>query len=417
LARKNDPFFAGSPGQRKLAEWFAGLWKQFNYDRGIHTRRVHYQLVSQPDPCLRPNGKPYENTLESWDYLARASKEARYLGLVLPDAFVDRRNPEVSEFVSYETVQDSPRCVLDEIEWQLPSISTDLSLDNITLPDVYVTGYDYSDSDQPYHLEIWCEKSTMNDVLIPICERYAMNLVTSVGFQSITAVISLLARRVERSGKPARVFYISDFDPAGDWMPTAVARQIEYWIDRYCSQEVKLTPLALTRNQVTDYHLPRIPIKESDKRRAGFEDRYGQGAVELDALEALYPGKLGEIVREAIAPYRDMTLQDRLGEAEEEAQEIAELDWDNVKEEYEPELEAIKQDAEAILSGYRGKLEALAADLEKDLEPIAERLRLVQHMKYTLRRWGLHQIFPRAPPLRPMIQMRRTGCMTAIVSI
>jgi hypothetical protein len=48
-----------------------------------------------------------------------------------------------------------------------------------------------------------------------------------------------------------------------------------------------LTPLALTLAQVQQYRLPRIPIKESDRRKPGFEDTYGEGAVELDALEAL----------------------------------------------------------------------------------------------------------------------------------
>ena len=28
---------------------------------------------------------------------------------------------------------------------------------------------------QRYHLEIWCEKSTMNDVLVPLCQRYGIN--------------------------------------------------------------------------------------------------------------------------------------------------------------------------------------------------------------------------------------------------
>jgi hypothetical protein len=36
-------------------------------------------------------------------------------------------------------------------------------------------------------------------------------------------------------------------------------------------------PLGLTRGQVQYYRLPRIPIKESDTRKAGFEERYGEG--------------------------------------------------------------------------------------------------------------------------------------------
>jgi hypothetical protein len=39
---------------------------------------------------------------------------------------------------------------------------------------------------QRYHVEVVCEKSTMNDVLIPLCERYGMNLQTGAGELSIT---------------------------------------------------------------------------------------------------------------------------------------------------------------------------------------------------------------------------------------
>lgn len=59
LARQNDPFYVGSPTERKMAEWFAELWRRFGYSAGIHLRRIHYQLVSQEDP-RKHNGKPYK---------------------------------------------------------------------------------------------------------------------------------------------------------------------------------------------------------------------------------------------------------------------------------------------------------------------------------------------------------------------
>ena len=50
-------------------------------------------------------------------------------------------------------------------------------------------GYMYAPSDQPYLVEIWIEKSTMDDVLLPLCEELHINLVTSAGFQSITSAV------------------------------------------------------------------------------------------------------------------------------------------------------------------------------------------------------------------------------------
>ncbi len=58
LAPQNDPFYVGTDGDRKNAEWFAALWGRFGYGSGVHLRRVHYQIISQSTPVLMPNGKP-----------------------------------------------------------------------------------------------------------------------------------------------------------------------------------------------------------------------------------------------------------------------------------------------------------------------------------------------------------------------
>src|SRR5215472_2010818 len=94
LAPQNDPFYTGTPNDWAMAEWFAGVWRAFGYQSGVHLRRIHYQVVSQDPPLALPNGKAYENTMECWDFLNLASKAARYLQLVDPAAFVDRKNAE-----------------------------------------------------------------------------------------------------------------------------------------------------------------------------------------------------------------------------------------------------------------------------------------------------------------------------------
>jgi hypothetical protein len=48
---------------------------------GVHLRRLHYLLFSTAT-IVFPNGKPYENTHNCWEYLGRASSDARYLDLV-----------------------------------------------------------------------------------------------------------------------------------------------------------------------------------------------------------------------------------------------------------------------------------------------------------------------------------------------
>ncbi len=374
LARQNDPFYAGSPAQESRAAWFASLWERFAYTTGVHLRRIHYQLVSQHDP-QKDDGTPYENTEGCWGYLSEAAKAARYLGYVRADAFIDRRNPEPHILAPGFRQTPTPEWWVGELAAGLPTVPVGLAGElNLRLPHAYADGYEYEPGDQPYHVELWVEKSTMDDVLIPVCQELGLNLVTSLGFQSITSVIALI-QRVAATERPARIFYISDFDPAGDGMPTAVARQLEYWLAEYAADaDVALTPLALTREQVERYRLPRIPVKDSDRRKANFEERYGEGAVELDALEALQPGVLAQLVSEAVAPYRDGTLARRLGEASRQAQQAVDDAWEQVTAQYQDELDAIEQGAEPIVDRYQSRLHQLRDEMAAELAPLEERL-------------------------------------------
>jgi hypothetical protein len=385
LSLKHDPFYAGTGAGLALGQWFAELWERFSPPSGTHLRRFHYQIVNVTSPPLMLNKKTYQNTEPCWAELQSASTYARHLGLVAPDSFVDRRNPEPQLHARYLSPPDEPGWTVGEMFWSLPRIVAKLA-DGISfaLPTPEVTGYGYDQSDQPYHLEIWIEKSTMNDVLEPLCRRFGVNFVTSVGFQSITSAIGLLRRlahirSVVGTGKPTRVFYASDFDPAGLGMPVAVARHVEFYLDAYApGADVKLNPLVLTKQQVIDYALPRIPIKDEDLRKGNFEDRHGEGAVELDALEALHPGELARIVREAIEPYRDESLEEALQEAAGEAQEAAEEAWEEATEDERQELAEIEEEARQICAGFEGQLRELDTQLQEKLAPLKERLNRVR---------------------------------------
>jgi hypothetical protein len=385
MSRNRDPFYAGAPAQQAKAEWFAELWQRLQLPRGVHLRRIHYRLVTQKPGQLLPSkhdGTPYRNTELCWEYLQDAGATARYRKLVPADAFEDHRNPPPKLFMRGSGGHGPAAVALERLAWwSLPSIRTNLATDFwLPLPGIEtVQGYDYDAGDQPYHVEVWIEKSTMDDVLEPVCRRLYANLITGEGFQSITNVVKLL-QRVCELGKPARIFVISDFDPAGDSMPVAVARQAEFWLPEFATgADMKVTALALTREQVITYQLPRIFIKDTDVRKEGFEDRYGEGAVELDALEAIHPGELARLVREAIEPYRDPTLADRLEEAEDAARELAEEAWAERLAPYQEELDAIREEVGAIVARYEGRLENLDETLQADLTPLRERMDAVRH--------------------------------------
>jgi len=377
MAPQNDPFYSGSETRKTMAHWFANLWEEFSYTTNVHIRRVHYQIISTV--LHKHDGRVYQNTDNDWGYLCTASAQARYLGLVPADAIVDHKNPRphIYLFSGYEGTYDWH---IEFPDWKMPTINTYLPGVDI---DIYYTpylempypvfyGYEYHHSLQPFHLEVWYEKSTMNDVLVPLCEQYHVNLVTGEGFLSITSVIDLL-KRVRRINKPVRIFYISDFDPAGDSMPFAISRQIEYWVDN--GMDIKLKRLALTTEQVKHYRLPRVPIKESDRRKDSFEERYGEGAVELDALEALYPGELGRIVSEAIEPYLDKHLEHKLHKVNREAGEELDEAVQEVVADYTGDIEEVERKIERIVREYKKQLSGLANEVEEKLAPYRDKLR------------------------------------------
>ena len=381
LAPQNDPFYTGRPAELDAAQWFANLWARFGYGHGVHLRRIHYQLVSQDLPIQKPNGTRYENTDNDWKYLGDASKYARYLELVPADHFVDRRNPDA--ILNADWHEDpEPDYWADDGGWwhnhNLPDLPAlpDLPESLPYLPDFVVSGYD--GIQQPYLVEVWAEKTTMNDVLEPLCERYRVNLVTGAGELSITAVVDFL-ERVQQSGRPARILYVSDFDPAGLGMPISVARKVEFYQRKrgFDDQDIKLDPVVLTADQVAAYRLPRMPVKDSDRRKASFEAAHGQGQVELDALEALHPGELARILEGTILNYHDPQLEQRAREQEGSLRQALEGERERIADELQEDLGAVESDYADLRGEFaatRRRFAELVADFQAEIDAHRERL-------------------------------------------
>lgn len=384
LAPKNDPFYTGRNSEVVASEWFTDLWQRFGYDRGVHLRRIHYRIVSQDPPVARPDGSTYENTQRDWDYLNEASKWARYLNMVPSESFVDRRNPDAIIHARWYTPDDvffddpTPRFEVqnpwdfDNDDYFLPDLPDLPSLpDGLPeYPDFLIDGY--SGIQQPFHIEIWCEKTTMNDILEPLCREYNANLVTGAGEMSITSVVEFL-RRVRQAGRPSRIIYISDFDPAGLGMPISVSRKIEYFQrnEGHHDLDIRLQPLLLTADQVAQYRLPRVPVKDTDLRKGSFEAAFGQGQVELDALEALHPGELADITEKAILQFYDLTLDDRASERRRELTQALDTARDLVLDSYDDDLSELMMGYTQLVNGF-AQTQQRFSDLVEDFQPEIE---------------------------------------------
>jgi len=388
MSAASDPFYMGQPFQRREAEWFARVWHGLGYGEmaGIHLRRVHYRLSGDTrrydEAWVMPETKkdpaePYENTFHCFERLIRASIAARHLGLVDAHAFVDRRSPEPHIYLH----GDGALHPTVEVEWEgwlLPSAPT-FALDaDIELPTASVSGYRYREDLEPYHLEIWIEKSTMDDVLKPLCSDYGVNLVTGVGYMSISSAMRLM-RDARRWGKPVRILYASDFDPAGIGMPITPSRQIEYALWKMGGNsagiDIRLEPVILSKEQVEYYELPPVPLKDEASNTANFVKRHGAThGAELDALEAEHPGELRRLREEQIIEFRDAELPGKLREAAEEAQELADAELERRLAPHAGEIEAIRVEAEEIAERYRPRLEAIGQELDAEMSHLRERL-------------------------------------------
>jgi hypothetical protein len=392
LSHDNDPFVSDRPGRRlDHAKWFAGLWETFEFADGVHLRRIHYRLVVTPS-LVWPNGERYANTYLHWHRLCTSASDARYLDFVPAGAFVDRRAPEPLIFVPHDIATEaslgiSHTDILIDSDEDLPSFDwTPNEYEFPPLPNLILSRPEIV---EPYAIELWSEKSTQNDVLLPLARSLGITLVTGVGELSITACHGLLSR-IREHGRRTRIFYISDHDPSGENMPVSVSRKIEFLLRRDSKNsdlDICLQPLVLTPEQVAEYDLPRAPIKDSDKGRTRFEERHGTGATELDALEELRPGELERLIREAVARYRRPTRLARNNIAR-KAREIdetlietrqdvlashadaiarARTSWETAHAEIESHQEAITE-AFAALDQYRNIIEQHQDAIEAKLD-------------------------------------------------
>jgi hypothetical protein len=359
LSGRNDPFMADMPSRRAAAMWFADIWERLKLTPGMHDRRIHYLIISQQTPVLDVNGEAYENTEACWKRLTYAIRDARYLELIPASAIVDRRSPDPAIFRTYgkgedEEGEDSEAHIYPSAGGT-GSATVEISGPELWLPSLKLSKPTIS---QPYHLEIFCEKSTINDVLMPLGEQYRINIILGIGETSATACEALVERARE-SGRPVRVLYVSDFDPAGQSMPLAAARKIEFYGRSVEGLDIQVRPVALTHDQCVRYRLPRTPIKDSEVRGARFEARFGEGATELDAMEAVRPGELRRILVREIERYHDGTLDHRIRAA---ANEVA------------GEIVAITRQIHGRHADAIAALEAEQATISAEVERMRERV-------------------------------------------
>lgn len=366
MSKQRDPFWSDSLARKERAEWFKSLWDRFDLQPGKHLRAVHYRLVQARIPVIKWDGERYLNTEEDWDALVEIVADARYLGLIPADALEDRRNDAPVLYVPDET---EPAVVLDD------AYPWGVSLSAFTYPPDFAITYP-ARGRQKYQRLLICEKTSLNDVLIPVCEERQASLVTAKGELSVTQTQKIVQRIVE-DGRPARIFHLTDHDPSGATMPVSTARKIEFWLRKAGFQDVTFAHIALNREQVAEYDLPPIPLKDKDLRRAKFEARHGGGGVELDAFLEIAPEILASIVREAFDPWFDYFLAERVQEMRDALERACEDARDAALDPFAERTDDLRERIDALRVPIAPQIAALDAEARALGEEITDALRAV----------------------------------------
>lgn len=174
---------------------------------------------------------------------------------------------------------------------------------------------------QAVRLWVLCEAGGMAPMLARAANPYGVPVLTSGGFDSVTAKHDLAQELAEvlEEGTRAQVLHLGDMDPSGEHLFTSLAEDVSAMVNTLCGAQPVFTRLAVTREQADRLALPTAPPKPTDRRR--FTGQTVQ-------CEAIAPDMLAAILRAAIEAQRAPdTVRDVLAlEAEFRAALVAKLE-------------------------------------------------------------------------------------------
>jgi hypothetical protein len=130
---------------------------------------------------------------------------------------------------------------------------------------------------QPCYLETWLEKDALSGIFESVLSPYGVTLCVGRGYDGWSSIHGAAERYGDGGG--VTVLYFGDFDPSGEDMVRSLSKRLGFF---ECQPEI--VKCALTAQDIENYHLPPDFTKRTDTRAAAFVAKWGDMAVELDAL-------------------------------------------------------------------------------------------------------------------------------------
>jgi len=353
-----DPFRA-TKVDREKAEWFLDVWEKEG-SLNIHPRGLHYRILGKYTYKLRDNqgnhigDREYENTSQSWHHLLNTCKWARYFQLVDYDVIKDMKNPRplknyyLNDLIYNELDLDVVIYDVEDGVNDYYGLSTNFYDDINDFMDIYTSNIInslFNDvkypsiKEQPNYIEIWAEKQGV------IPENVAREFKATVrpaggGEFSINMCYDAIKCAKQRK-KNLFIFMLVDFDPKGEDMPKSVARKVEL-IAKQMGVIAFVEPIGLTEEQCIEHELPQIPAKTGGKAYETLTETWkksrGRDPTELNSFMALKPEEYNETIRNAISPYYDSTLNEKIEKVIKEVKDDIKIELKKNIEKYREEI-------------------------------------------------------------------------------
>lgn len=246
----------------------------------LSDRAIHYALLNNP-PLIHAS-KPestYRNDARSYSALVELVTRLRLTGDIPWEASHDPTRP----VTTWQVWREPTAFIREQLERFLCGYARDLQ------------------QSQPSHIEIVCEKNTVEPIVRQVAMDYTLPLTSGRGYCSLPPRYAM-SQRYERSGKDKLVLLLlSDHDPDGDEIAHSFARSMR---DDFAIDSVHPIKVALTAEQVAKHKLPPVmTAKESSAQYAKFVAKHGSNVYELEALP---PATLQTILREVIDSVLDL---------------------------------------------------------------------------------------------------------------
>jgi len=222
--------------------------EELSHRHPMTLRQVHYRLVSRDDIV-------YPNTLSAYDTLSGWLRDDRLAGIV-----------------PWSWMEDRMRVARGWKGWDVPAEFLREAL----------SGYHrdpWQDEAQDHYVEVWLEKDALSGIFSDTLGYYRVVLNVGRGYDSWTSIKRASERYLLREDEDiaTTVLYFGDFDPSGEDMHRSLIERLEE-----LGARPEVVKVALTHDDAR--RLPGDVTKADDSRAAAFVAKYGNLAVELDAL-------------------------------------------------------------------------------------------------------------------------------------